>query len=292
MSKSDNSVEILSLNSKNKDKHKFKPSKFFRFLNKKKIKKIDDNDNNNNNNIVTKTTSEKSNFESENVDNIKSAAIPVTENNKNSLISYENCTKVQDFLKKIDLESKNLKLESSKKNGKTNHFDIYRFNMNNCIKLLSVSGNEKTPKLGDDDIKKLNSNQPKVTIIKDKVDETKHQTILNNELKKHSAINIEHKKSKISNISEYNETITNNQDDASSSGHEQSELISLISKYELFANLGSNKQTVLFDNQKNLQNQNNNNNSNNTSNNSKQSSYSCLNAGSKLVELVHNFMKK
>ena len=223
----------------------FKSNKFFKFLNKKRVINLNEeyqSNNNNNNNTTTSSYREKLNTEYE-------------ETKNKSLISIENCIKVKEFLKKLDQNSKICKRDEKIKNinQKNNSYDIYRYNMNNCIKLLETSIDNR-------------SNKPQV---KANVDYSSTE-ILNES----SAANDKN----LLNIFKVEEqkptnTLHSNNDDESS----ESDLVSLISKYDLSIDSNKLKKTVYF---------------NPKPSKSSNSSYSCLNAGSKLIELVHNLIKK
>jgi hypothetical protein len=226
-----------------------KSNKFFRFLNKKRIivdvKEVEEDNNNNNNNNNNNTNN--LNDKTKNDDGTK------------SLISVENCIKVKEFLKKLDQNSKNFKKDDEKIkniNQKTNSYDVYRYNMNNCIKLLETSidnrSNKSNVKCQNTDY--LSSNEIPIEIPQKKKDE---KIFLN--------------------ISNDYQLKPNNDDDSS-----ESDLASLISAFDhsINSNKLQNRQTVNFSNQ------------NPNPSKSSNSSYSCLNAGSKLIEIVQNLIKK
>ena len=273
-----------SKNNNNQQFSKFTRSVFFRFLKNKK------KNNFNNNNNKSK-------------DNYHVIKQKNDSNNKN-MISFESCIKVKEFLKK--LEQNQIKIDEKNKiihHQKQNPDDMYKHNMNNCIKLLATSA-IKNLETKDS----MNKSNCKHNIKYDKVNEKIELEKLNIKVEneEYDSKNLvltetsakltevpcykNNKDESINEIKAYktknsisNNLKVNSKQDSLTDVSSESDLISLVILNEPITNLNLYNKYVSFNPSKHSHNQNN----------IKQAyAYSCLNAGSKLLELFNNFRKK
>lgn len=317
--------------------------------------------NNNNNNITNSTTT----------NNINIVNSQSSQNNDNNTVLEEKCVVVSEFLKKLKNQSCNILNKippvneyDHKKNGS---YNIYRYNMNNCIRLLAINQSQSSTNhaAGDNNHNKIElfKNIDKVVqkatskltemnsskyncksliyeaennvVFNEKFDKINYKTDKNNLLKSYQsdvsiaiAENLRYSSqsatnnqvttcktvspttnsstnklsilksassssydtetssyinSNCKNILRSNNIIAINASSSSSSSStsSESELVTLIGKNDAGTSKNLNKAPYLQRNRINVDIQN-----------SQYKSYSCLNAGGKLVELIQDFFNR